>query len=375
MFSFIDSATLKSYLRRFPSVIFFVLLISSVYLCINLLRDGSDRMAITFGAIQLGGDPFEQWYQVASYIFVETGGFFHFIVMLTAIIFIAPPLERVYGSVKFTLLFIVTGMIGGSFLFTLPLDDVVGGASISLLGLVGLQIGLLLRGKSMMNSNHSLFMWLSVFSIVAYTYAFPQFPWISYLSSLISGLVFSVIVQPQSFAQLSKSNPYIAMLQTVFVVGMLFFMLFVPMYLTEPTNHFGDVTQHVKDRLDTVSTFKDEQLDRVSSLFDSSNRASATEEEEPPEENEAEQIDHMVVAAEFLGEGEPDLAIAELKKVKKSSAEYEEAQYQIETINLNLYLEQPMETDYKELQKRTEHYKGSTVHFYGKHVVVCCFLN
>ncbi|MCT2537156.1 rhomboid family intramembrane serine protease [Aquibacillus koreensis] len=371
MSSIFNRNKLKSFVRRFPSVTLFILVIIVMEVAANFWGNGSNdhNTALRFGAIQTGESAIDQWFRLASYIFVQMGGTLYLIVNLLGILVLAPPLERIYGSVKFPLLFMITGIIGGIFLLTSSLDTVLGGASVSLYGLIGLHVGLLIKRNRMVMSENKLAIWIIIIGIITFTFVTPSFTLPTYLGGVVSGIIFSILVKPQSFKRLSKTDWHSAIFQTVVATGTVFLLLVLPSYLTVFSGSFDKVAKTIEDGISKITLFEDAQVKTESISLNGSDQQIANEKKDikqGKEIKEADENDYFVQASEFLNEGNPDLAIKELKRVSKESQRYVEAQDQIKTIERNLYFEHAMESDYKELQKRPGSYKGSIVHFYGR---------
>jgi len=371
MSSIFNTNKLKSFVRRFPSVTLFVLVIVVIEVAAYIWGNGSNdqNTALRFGAIQTGENAIDQWFRLASYIFVQMGGTLNLIVNLAGIFVLAPPLERIYGSIKFPLLFFITGIIGGIFLLTSSLDTVLGGATVSLFGLIGLHLGLLIKRNQMVESEKKIAILITIIGIITFTFFIPSLTLTAYLGGVVSGFILSILVSPQSFKHLSKTDWHLAIFQTVVVAGTVFLLLVLPSYMTAFSGNFDKVAKTLEDGISKITLVEDAQVKSESINLNGSGQQIVNEEKDikqGKENNETNENDYFEQATAFLYEGKPDLALEELKKVSKKSQRYVEAQDQIKTIERNLYFEQSMESDYKELQKRPSSYKGSIVHFYGR---------
>lgn len=359
----------KNFIRRFPSVFFTLLALICIHILTNINGNGSADIdtALRFGAIESGDNSPDQWVRLASYIFVQMGGTIHLLVYMVAIVILAPPLERIYGSVKFTLLFLVTGIIGGYIILTSSIGVVSGSAIVSIYGLVGIHIGLLLKKNQKIHSENKRLIWVGIIGIILFTFIESSLLIAAHLGGFFSGLILSFLVSPQSFKRLSKTNWYLAIFQTVMVSAIVFLLLGLPRYVPELFSSFGDLSKSGDNGIQASfneSEAETETINQVKTIEENPTETKGTKKEMKAEVNTGHNdYDQTIV---YLHEGKPELAIKQLKKVSKKSDKYKEAQIQIKTIERNLYLEGAKEINYKELQKSPDSYKGDIINLYGK---------
>lgn len=361
----------KTFIRRFPSVFLILLTLICIHILTNINGNGSADIdtALRFGAIKSGDTSPEQWIRLASYIFVQMGGTIHLLVYMVAILILAPPLERIYGSIKFPLLFLVTGIIGGYFILTSSVGEVSGSVAGSIYGLMGLHIGLLLKKNRMVHSENKRLIWAGMIGIILFTFINPSLPISAHLGGFFSGLILSFLVTQQSFKQLTKTNWHLAIFQTVMASVIVFLLLGLPRYMPEVSSSFVNFSKSWDSSITKQASVnedgdKDETENQTKTVEDN-----LTENKDIMKKNKAEEnIGHSDYdqAITYLNEGKPELAIKQFKKVSKKSDKYKDAQEQIKTVERNLYLEGTSEVNYKELQKSPESYKGVAIHLYGK---------
>ncbi|MCQ6277078.1 rhomboid family intramembrane serine protease [Bacillus sp. V3B] len=162
------------------------------------------------------------------------GGTFHILANLACLIIFAPPLERIYGSVKFTFLFLATGMVGGLFILIFSENVIAAGASGSIFGLIGLYLGLVITRNKMINSQSQSVIWSAFVGNILYTFLAPNISIAAHLGGLFSGLILSFFVRPQSFQRLAKSKWSLTIFQIALISLLWFSLLSLPKYLPIP---------------------------------------------------------------------------------------------------------------------------------------------
>lgn len=128
------------------------------------------------------------------YIFHQIGGPIHLLLNLSVIAVTGPFLERVYGSFKYTILFLFTGIFGG--LFVLVFSDanvIVGGASGSAYGLVGLYVGLVFKKSPWIDLATKNWVWNLLWINIVWTFLVPGISIAGHLGGLFSGIVIAMV--------------------------------------------------------------------------------------------------------------------------------------------------------------------------------------
>lgn len=416
----------KTFIRRFPSVFLILLTLIYIHILTYIYGNGSADVAtaLRFGAINSGDTSPDQWLRLASHIFVQTGGTYHLLVYVAAILILAPPLERIYGSAKLPLLFLLTGITGGFFIITSSVGTVFGDATASLFGLVGLHIGLLLKRNQMIHSENKGLIWSAVIGIVLFTMIEPNLPISAHLGGFFSGMILAFLVTPQSFKRFAKTDWHLAIFQTIMVSFVVLFILCIPRYFGNTFNGFFDshskiagaketekmnknpqgstekqkeaVINKTKENSEKVNeliisaethiansefSLAKEDLENVLKLDSSSEDAvkllnqvqekineqkKAESKKKNEEEKKKKDEAYFNSGVALMNSRQSKKAIKELKKVSKNSEKYKEAQTQIKTMERNLYLEGALGIYYKELQKSPEDYKATIIHLYGR---------
>ncbi|XWN51742.1 rhomboid family intramembrane serine protease [Anoxybacillus flavithermus] len=155
--------------------------------------------------------------------------------MIYRLIIFGPPLERIYGSAKFTFLFFVTGMVGGLFILIFSDNVIVAGASGSLFGLMGLYLGLIIKRNKIIDSESKSVIWIAFVGNIIYTFAAPNISISAHLGGLFSGIFLSFFVRPQSFRSLLQNKWSLSVFQTLVVTLLWFSILSFPKYFLHPS--------------------------------------------------------------------------------------------------------------------------------------------
>jgi len=134
----------------------------------------------------------EIW-RIVTPIFMHNG-FSHFLFNSFSLVIFGPALEKMIGSIRFTIVYLVTGISANIATFFLePLTYIHVGSSGAIFGIFGYYIGILVKRKHMMSKeNKQLLITITVISIIM-TFVQPQINVTAHLFGLISGFLISVI--------------------------------------------------------------------------------------------------------------------------------------------------------------------------------------
>ncbi|MHB9782533.1 rhomboid family intramembrane serine protease [Streptococcus sp. 10F2] len=130
---------MMSQLKYSPVTCLFVALNVFLFLMMYVVSGGmveDSRLLIQFGALY---PPLIQWdlgqsYRLLSAIFVHIG-FMHFFSNTLTLYFLGQQIERLYGSARFFLIYLLTGLMGNLFCLVFSPEFIVAGSSTSIYGL------------------------------------------------------------------------------------------------------------------------------------------------------------------------------------------------------------------------------------------------
>lgn len=152
-------------------------------------------------AVRFGG---EYWRMLTS-LFLHYGPL-HLIVNLYALFVIGPGLERIIGSVRFALYYLLAGLGSSVGVLLLRLSDLsrpeqLVGASGCVMGIVGVWAGYLVRHR------HEPFAARRLWNIVlivliqtAFDLSTPQISMAAHLSGLVTGLLLGLLIRPRAYS-------------------------------------------------------------------------------------------------------------------------------------------------------------------------------
>jgi len=131
----------------------------------------SARTLVRFGALVGGVLPLDEWWRIATSMFIHIG-FLHLAFNMYALFLFGTPVERRYGTTRFLALYLLSGLGGGaaSLVFTDAL--ISAGASGGVFGVLGAWIAIYLAHRSMPGAAaqlRSLFLLVAINLAIGFT--------------------------------------------------------------------------------------------------------------------------------------------------------------------------------------------------------------
>jgi rhomboid protease GluP len=155
--------------------------------------------ALEFFAVRFEGE----YWRLLSSLFLHYGPL-HLLFNLYALYVIGPGLEQAIGSIRFGICYLISGLGSGIGVLFLRLwglnnSDQLVGASGSVLGLVGVWAGLLLRHRRDPMAGRRLKNILVIIAIqTAFDLSTPQISMAAHLSGLVTGVMLGLILAPRA---------------------------------------------------------------------------------------------------------------------------------------------------------------------------------
>lgn len=188
---FIRYESYKSYLRYYPFTSL-LLLANLVMFLIVTFDGGSDNVyaQLKYGALAVV-EPFKsEWWRYFASMFLH-GGLEHLFFNSFALLVIAPPLERILGSVRYAVLYLVSGVMGNVLsvsYYVQSSSDVIWlvGASGAIYGVYGglLYIALFQQNKMDESSKKTLYTLLVMGAVFSFM---PGIGWMAHFGGAITG--------------------------------------------------------------------------------------------------------------------------------------------------------------------------------------------
>lgn len=189
---FIRTESFKEFIRLYPVITVILIIHIILYLLTVLPIFPNQWFFELFSGINLFIMQGEIW-RIVTPIFMHNG-FSHFLFNSFSLVIFGPALEKMIGSIRFTIVYLVTGISANIATFFLePLTYIHVGSSGAIFGIFGYYIGILVKQKHMMSKeNKQLLITITVISIIM-TFVQPQINVTAHLFGLISGFLISVI--------------------------------------------------------------------------------------------------------------------------------------------------------------------------------------
>ena len=187
---FIRYENWKSYLRFYPFTS--LLLAANVIVFLILTFSGgstSVRTLLEHGAV-MNVEPFrdESWRYIAA-IFLHNG-FDHLLMNSFALLVITPPMERILGTFRYALLYLLTGVLGN--ILSVALYDRMGevallvGASGAIYGVYGAFLYIALLQRHMLDEASRKMLFTLLIIGVVFSFA-PGIGWMAHLGGMLGG--------------------------------------------------------------------------------------------------------------------------------------------------------------------------------------------
>lgn len=186
---------LKDVIKKSPATTLFLGLIILSFIGSYLFGNGPTDLetARLFGSITPADATTDNLIRTVTYTFHQIGGPIHLLLNLSAIVFTGPFLEKVYGPFKYTVFFLVTGIFGGLFVLVFSESNIiVGGASGSAYGLIGLYVGLVLKKSPWIDLSTKNWVMNLLWINIVWTFFVPGISIAGHMGGLISGIIIAM---------------------------------------------------------------------------------------------------------------------------------------------------------------------------------------
>lgn len=189
---FTRTESFKEFIRYYP-IISLIILIHIVTYLLTALPIFPNRLIFElFSGVNFYILQGEVW-RIVTPIFMHSG-FSHFLFNSFSLVIFGPALERMIGSARFTLVYLVTGISANvATLFLQPPTYIHVGSSGAIFGIFGYYISILIMQKHRMSKeNKQLLTTIIVLSIIM-TFVQPYINVTAHLFGLISGFLIGVL--------------------------------------------------------------------------------------------------------------------------------------------------------------------------------------
>lgn len=190
--SYINYDQIEEIIKKSPATTFLFILLVATFAGCYIWGDGASDLdtARLFGAITPYDATTDGLIRTITSTFQQIGGPVHLLLNLSAIAVTGPFLEKIYGPIKYTFFFLITGIFGG--LFTLMFSDlnvISAGASGSGYGLMGLYLGLIIKRDPLIDKVTKNWVLNLIWMNIIYTFTTPNISISGHMGGIISGTI------------------------------------------------------------------------------------------------------------------------------------------------------------------------------------------
>ncbi|MFY3793245.1 rhomboid family intramembrane serine protease [Ureibacillus sp. MALMAid1270] len=273
----------KKYIESFPATSTIILAMSIIHLLTIVMGNGATdfETARQFGAMQSNNKEWSELPYLLTSSYQHIGGFLHFAMNVLAIIFIAPFLERLFGTFKFVLLFNLCGIFGGLVTLLFTSDVTSSGASGAVFGMLGIYIALMVKQHPLLTSEISTPMiGITVINVIT-TFLIPGISITAHLGGLFVGMLLGMwFPTSKTFV---KESIVDSVFKTIVTTLVLFALLLIPQNVIK-SHSFVDVATQIglgdfvtgKKTVPLFNLHRDPILDEINWLIDQYNENSVT---------------------------------------------------------------------------------------------------
>ncbi|MEQ9764620.1 rhomboid family intramembrane serine protease [Streptococcus sp. ZJ151] len=211
-----------STLKKSPITILFTVCISLVFLSMQMLHPGnaeSPYVIYRFGGL-IGSvlkENMSHFWRLFTPIFVHIG-WEHFLFNTVTLFFLGQLSEKLYGHIKFFVLFLLSGLMGNVFVLLLTPDVIVAGASTSIFGLFAAIVvtGYFSKNNNLRNLSNS-YRTLIIVNLIFNLFT-PNVSVVGHLGGLIGGLLLGITISPKKETNLSLFPKIISLIIYFFIL-------------------------------------------------------------------------------------------------------------------------------------------------------------
>ncbi|MGV3011760.1 rhomboid family intramembrane serine protease [Streptococcus thoraltensis] len=196
-----------STLKKSPITILLIVSISLVFFGMQILYPGNAESAYViyrFGGL-IGNvlkENISNFWRLITPIFVHIG-WEHFLFNTITLFFLGQLSEKIYGHIKFLILFFLSGIMGNVFVLLLTPEVIVAGASTSIFGLFSAIVvtGYFSKNPNLRNLSNT-YRTLIIINLI-FNLTTPNVSIVGHLGGLIGGILLGIGLSPQKETSLS----------------------------------------------------------------------------------------------------------------------------------------------------------------------------
>ncbi|WEA38583.1 rhomboid family intramembrane serine protease [Lysinibacillus fusiformis] len=243
MLRIVEERNIKEYINNYPATSTIIFITIVLHLLTYVLGDGATdyETARRFGALYSANKDWSEFPYLLTSTYQHIGGFIHIMLNISFIIICAPFLEELYGTLKFVLLYNLTGIAGGLVTLIFETNVISSGASAAGYGMLGIYIALIVKQHPQLSRvNRQSIISMLIIGIIM-TFTVPNISITGHLGGLIAGALLGMFL---STKHNTKGNTIASIIKTLVVMFLLLVGLNFPKNMIT-TQSFSDVINKI----------------------------------------------------------------------------------------------------------------------------------
>ncbi|WP_211277459.1 rhomboid family intramembrane serine protease [Ureibacillus manganicus] len=271
----------KTYVRRFPATSIIILALIVLHILTHVYGKGATdfETARQFGAMQSNNKEWTEFPYLLTSTYQHIGGVLHLASNLIALYIISPFIERVFGTIRFVILFNLTGFFGGLVTLLFTTDLTSSGASSAVFGFLGIYIALMVKQHPLLTKEIAYPMVVITAVNIISTFLIPGISITGHLGGLLAGMLLGMWIPASK--TLIKEGFFISFFKTIITTGIIFAILLIPQNVIK-SHSFIDVATQVglgdyvtgKKKVALFNLHRDPVLDELNWMIEQYNEKS-----------------------------------------------------------------------------------------------------
>ncbi|WP_433775153.1 rhomboid family intramembrane serine protease [Bacillus wiedmannii] len=217
---FVRNENLSTFIKRYPvtSIIVFITTLIFILTCI----DGGPtniHTVIKYGGLSQPLFSSGEYFRLVTYLFPHVGGVTHFLCNISFILILSPTLERIMGSFRQGIIFLLSGIIGGIFVIYFTPEVVVGGASGAGYGMLGTFLSLIYKRNTYIDNTTKKYIFFITAINVIYTFTGENISIPAHFGGLITGFFLSTLLINHTKSRNIATNYLAPITVTLVILG------------------------------------------------------------------------------------------------------------------------------------------------------------
>ncbi|MGE7868543.1 rhomboid family intramembrane serine protease [Bacillus paramycoides] len=192
---FVRNENFSTFIKRYP-VTFIIVFITTVIFILTCIVGGPTNIhtVIKYGGLSQPLFSNGEYFRLVRYLFPHVGGVTHFLCNISFILILSPPLERIMGSVRQGIIFLLSGIIGGLFVIYSTPEVIVGGASGAGYSMLGTFLALIYKKNAYIAVTTKKYIFVVTAIYVIYTFTGENISIPAHFGGLITGFLLSTLL-------------------------------------------------------------------------------------------------------------------------------------------------------------------------------------